>query len=175
MLQSASKVRETRYNSRRTGTREHTTNRGQVYAEGGDRGPLWARSIRWDRTDKRCWMGLCCVMGTSWRDGIAIGLGGNSTYQETSHRRRQQGSARSERGAFGDVLPPWQIEGSSATTCCSIKRAVCKPASSACTAIKHATRPARAHLPDHLRSAAMPECTVKTTARQQGGFVSKEL
>src|SRR5215475_16202298 len=42
-----------RHNSRRTGyARGHHSLRGHAYADGGDRGLLWARSLRWDRNNK---------------------------------------------------------------------------------------------------------------------------
>ena len=162
-----------RHDSLRTGyTRGHHSLRENDYADGGgDRGLLWARSTRWVRNEKYCWTGCCFVTRTISRDGSAVGLGSNAPCAETLNRR-QQGSGISERGRFGAELPPWQIEGSFATSCCSMKCTACKPATRACTTMKHVTSPARTCLPDHLRSAAIPERTAKPAMAQQGGCVS---
>lgn len=152
---------------------------GHAYADGGDRGLLWARSKRWDRNNRCHLTGGCCVQtAVTWRAGIAVGLESSVACPETLHPRRQQGSARSERGRFGAELPPWQIDGSFATSCCSMKRAAkraaCRPVTRACMAMKHATSPVRACLPDNVRSAAIRENTAKPPDRQQGGGVSNQ-
>jgi len=165
-----------RHNSRPIGyARGHHLLRGHAYADGGDRGLLWARSLRWDRSNKFHPTGSCCTTTTIvGRDGIAIGSESNAACPEILHPRRQQGSARLERGRFGDVLPPWQIEGSLATSWCSMNCAACRPATRACATMRHATRPESACLPDHLRSAAMPERTAKPAENRQPSRLWKQ-